>query len=88
MTKNDMNLIMFKVLAYLYECMVKGVAVQSNNFKVDNNFFAEELNQQYLNDICMMLEDKGYTKGFKFANTWGNDVIALSYNAKVTPRRV
>lgn len=85
MAKDDMNLIMFKVLAYLYECMVNGIAVQNKNFKVENNFFAEGLNQQYLNDICSMLEDKGYTKGFKFVNTWGIEVIALSYSAKVTP---
>ena len=61
MPKNDMSLIMFKVLAYLYECMVNGMAV------------------------CMMLEDGGYTKGFKFASAWGGETIALSYSAKVTP---
>ena len=85
MAKNDMHLIVFKVLAYLYECMVNGLVVKSDNFKVENNYFAEDLNQRYLNDICMMLEEKGYTKGFKFADTWGGEVIAVSYNAKVTP---
>ena len=85
MAENDMGLIMFKVLAYLYECMVNGVAVKSDNFRVGNNFFCKGLNQAYLDDICMMLEDGGYTKGFKFASTWGNEVIALSYSAKVTP---
>ncbi len=85
MAKDDMNLIMFKILAYLYECMVNGVTANSDNFKTENNFFEKDLNQQYLNDICMMLENKGYTKGFKFVNTWNGEIIALSYTAKVTP---
>lgn len=85
MAKDDMNLIMFKILAYLYECMVKGIAVNEDNFKAENCFFAKDLNQSYINDICKMLEDDGYTKGFVFANTWGGEIIVLSYNAKITP---
>lgn len=85
MPKNDMSLIMFKVLAYLYECMVDGTAVDGGKFKVERNFFGDGLNQRYLDDVCMMLEDGGYTKGFKFASAWGGETIALSYSAKVTP---
>ena len=85
MAKDDMNLIMFKILAYLYECMVKGKAVNEDNFKAENSFFAKDLSQSYINDICKALEDDGYTKGFVFANTWGGEIIALSYSAKITP---
>lgn len=86
MAKDDMRLIMFKVLAYLYECMVNGVAVKSENFKVENCYFAKGLNQSYLDDICKILEDSGYTKGFSFANTWDGGSIIVSYSAKITPK--
>ena len=85
MAKDDMNLIMFKILAYLYECMVIDKAVNEDNFKAENSFFAKDLSQSYINDICKALEDDGYTKGFVFANTWGGEIIALSYSAKITP---
>jgi hypothetical protein len=85
MAKDDMSLLMFKVLAYLYECMVDGVAVNSQNFKVENCYFGKDLKQSYLNDICKILEKKGYTEGFVCVKTWGGEVVIASYDAKITP---
>lgn len=85
MVKDNMNLLMFKVLTYLYECMVNGVAVKQDNFKVENMFFGKDLNQSYLNDICKILEDKGYSSGFVCVKTWGSETVVASYDAKITP---
>ena len=85
MAKDNMSLLMFKVLTYLYECMIEGVAVKSDNFKVENCFFGKDLKQEYLNDICKILEDKGYTQGFVSVKTWGGEVAIVSYDAKITP---
>lgn len=85
MAKDNMSLLMFKVLTYLYECMVEGVAVKADNFKVENCFFSSDLKQEYLDDICKILEDEGYTKGFTTVPTWGGEVVIASYDAKITP---
>ena len=85
MAKDNMNLLMFKILTYLYECMINGQVVKGENFKVENNYFAKDLNQNYLDDICKILERKGYTEGFTIAKMWGGEAIVISYDAKITP---
>ena len=84
MAQDDMSLLTFKILAYLYECMQQGKAASRENFKVENCFFAKGLKQEYLDLICKILEEEGYTKGFKFANTWDGSAIVISYDARLT----
>lgn len=85
MAKDDMNLLMFKVLAYLYECIKNGEVPKSENFKVQNCFFAKDIKQEYLDFICITLEKEGYTQGFTSVKAWGGAEILLSHNAKITP---
>ena len=85
MAKDDMSLLMFKVLSYLYKCVVKGKSPNPEHFKVENHFFCEGLTQEYLNFICLTLEEKGYTKGFSSTGTWGGGTLITSYDAKITP---
>lgn len=84
MAKDDLNVIMFKILVYLYDCMKSGDKVKQSNFNAENNYFAKELKQEYINSICLMLEENNYTKGFCATTAWGGDVIITSYDAKIT----
>lgn len=84
MSKDNMSLLMFKILTYLYECMIKGETVKEENFQVENCYFGKDLNQEYLNHICRMLESKGYTEGFTTSKMWGGEIIIISYDAKIT----
>ena len=84
MAKDDLNVIMFKILVYLYDCTKSGEKVKQSNFNAGNNYFAKGLKQEYINSICLMLEENNYTKGFSATTAWGGDVIMTSYDAKIT----
>lgn len=84
MAKDDMALIAFKVLSSLYECMTKGNRANPDFFKAESGYFGDGLKQSYLNAICRNLEDRGYTKGFSFVQTWGGDSVMTSCDAVVT----
>ena len=84
MAKDDMALVAFKILAYLYECMTNGDRANPAFFKADSGYFGDGLNQGYIDAICRNLEAQGYTKGFRFARTWGGASIMASCDAVVT----
>ncbi len=78
-------LVMFKILAYLYECKLRGSVPESDNFRAENNFFGEKLSQECLSNICEELSYCGKVKGFSFARTWGGETVVLACNAEITP---
>lgn len=84
MAKDDLHVLVFKVLTYLYERMKEGRAVERERFKVENCFFGDGLCQGYLDDVCLMLEREGYTVGFKSVKTWGGGERIVSWDAKIT----
>lgn len=84
MVKDDLHLLMFKVLAYLYECMKGGKHAERECFKAENGFFVDGISQAYLDEVCLILQREGYADGFKAVKTWSDGEIIVSYDAKIT----
>ena len=62
MAKNDMEVIMYKILRYLYECMKLGVEPELEQFAWNSKLF--DIPQSYRCKIIATLVRKGYITGF------------------------
>lgn len=62
MAKNDMEVIMYKILRYLYECMKLGVEPELEQFAWNPKLF--DIPQSYWCKIIATLVRKGYITGF------------------------
>lgn len=71
MAQDDMNVVMYRILAYLYRCMRDGER------PVDGLYSAETLGipSGYWNDIMAELIERGYIKGATAVTAWGGDTI-------------
>lgn len=73
MAQNDMYVVMYKIIAYLYDCMKKGVEPDMSKYSHD----ALGIPETYWAHIMLELIDHGFVKGF---------VVMRSYNpAVITP---
>ncbi len=59
MAQNDMYVVMYKILAYLYDCMKKGAEPNEAMFSSD----ALAIPHEYWMDVVEELVDHGYVKG-------------------------
>lgn len=80
MAKDDMEVIMYKILKYLYECMKKDVKPQLEDFSWNSKLF--QIPQSYWRKIIMTLVEKGYIAGFKVI---GNTKDAPTIQTEKTP---
>lgn len=62
MAKNDMEVIMYKILKYLYECMKSGKKAELKDFGWNSKLF--NIPQEYWCDVIVILTTKGYIQGF------------------------
>lgn len=77
MAKDDMFVIMYKILAYLYACMKQGKKPD-----VDLEQLAG-VNQPYYFSIIKELSEHGYVKGFRFLETKDYDLV-IADNPRIT----
>lgn len=86
MAKDDMMLIVYKVLRYLYGCNKEGKITT-----FEDMFNASSLSgmpQSYVAQILKEMVDNGFISGCNFTETKSGTVIMLSDNATVTMRGV
>ena len=86
MAKDDMNLIIYKILRYLYGCNKSGKTTTFSDM-----FSALEFGNippNYLSQILSELIDAGYIKGVMLTPTKGVTVITVSDNARITLKGV
>lgn len=82
MPKNDMHLIIYKLLRFLYDCNKQGkIPTFSDMFKVIE---LSTIPQSYLAQILMELIDNGYVSGCDVTATKDTILIDLSENAHIT----
>lgn len=62
MASNDMEVIMYKILKYLYECMKNGKRAKLEDFAWDSKMM--EVPKEYWLEIVSVLVEKGYIEGF------------------------
>ena len=84
MAKDDYNVIVYRVLVYLYACMKRKIMFEKATFQeaVRKNVESDT----YFADILRMMQDEGLIEGLTFAKAWGGDVILITdvEDAKIT----
>lgn len=63
MASNDMQVLMYKILKYLYECMKLDKEAKLENFSYKSKLF--EVPKSYWLEVISTLVTHGYIKGFK-----------------------
>lgn len=79
MASDDMHVVMYKILKYLYECLKKGVEPNMQMFDAD----ALGVNERYWAVIMQELMERGYVAGF-VTKQLGKDVKIIPKNPSVT----
>ncbi len=85
MAKDDYDVIVYKILVYLYGCLKRKTVF---NQEVFNKIIKRDsLNDDYLNDVIRMMQQEGFIEGASFTKAWGNVYIMTSdYNdIQITP---
>lgn len=62
MSSDDMHVVMYKILAYLYDCMKKGLEPQAARIRYDSDMIGP-IPERYWCSIMGQLVDKGLVKG-------------------------
>lgn len=75
MAKDDYDVIVFKVLTYLYACLKRKIQFSQAGF--DKAIHREALNDDYLTDILWMMQEEGQIAGIEIIPAWG-DVRVIS----------
>lgn len=69
MAKDDYSVIVYKILAYLYECLKKGKTPDPADYNWDSGLF--HIPQSYWENIMEELINEGYIKGAHALNVLG-----------------
>ena len=70
MAKDDYDVIVYKMLLYLYGCMKR--VISFNQAVFDKSIKREELNEGYFTDILRMMQKEGLVDGVNTVKPWGN----------------
>lgn len=85
MAKDDYEVIMYRILVYLYARLKRKVVFDRSVFfgVVCKGSKSEE----YIVDVLRMIQMEGYLEGLTFMKTWGDDYILSDdiESAKITP---
>lgn len=86
MAKDDFHVIVYQILAYLYQRLKKGEAVQADMLEYDSPLFAK-ISKRYWAYIVYNMVDMGLIAGIDFAQLDGLDVpLATNLrNCYITP---
>lgn len=72
MASNDMQVLMYKILKYLYECMKLGKEARLEDFSYSSKLF--DVPKSYWLEVISTLVTHGYIKGFKIYENKYKDV--------------
>lgn len=82
MSNNDMHVLIYKILNYLYECLKKGIHIDLAEFIRDCNL--ENVSEQYWQSVIEELDQHGYIKGVIIRDTKTQKVIMLKDDFGIT----
>lgn len=82
MAQNDMEIIIYKILSYLYECMKAGKHPRMEDMCCSCQMF--QIPAGYWQQIMEELIDCGYVKGFRHVPTKSQCSIFMMDNAGIT----
>ena len=82
MAQNDMEIIMYKILSYLYKCMKEGKRPRAEDMGCDCQMF--HIPECYWGQIMDELILGGYVRGFDRIQTKGATIIQMQDGAGIT----
>lgn len=93
MAKDDYHVIVYQILAYLYQCLKKGEDVNVRQLGVDSDYFkanGQQINRSYWAYIIYNLQNAGFITGVIFADI---DNLRTPYpirldDCMITPRGI
>lgn len=71
MAKDDYNVIVFKILTYLYAVLKRKTVFDINEFKTAIG----SIDENYFNDLLEIMQKEGFIDGLIFAHAWGIESI-------------
>lgn len=82
MSKDDYDVIVFKILVYLYAVLKRKVIFEEKAFY----HAIGEINNRYLVDVLNFMQEEGLISGLVFVKAWGNENILCNdlINLKIT----
>ena len=82
MAKDDMDVIIYKILRYMYECMKRGHAPRLEDMCCNCSFF--KIPERYWNQIIIELAESGYVRGFLYRTTKDGAVVTMTDSVTIT----
>ncbi len=82
MSKDDMGVIVYKILKYLYECMKAGKEPEFSDICYDCKMY--KIPASYWKHILYELIEAGYVRGFLSRRTKDGLVITMTDSASIT----
>lgn len=77
-----MHVVMYKLLAYIYDCMKKGEEPRARAIAHDGDMLS--IPYPYWASIVKSMVDRGYVDGFVVTEAMGGDLIVNAYSPRVT----
>lgn len=82
MAQDDMFVVMYKILAYLYACMKSGEAPRRSMLAHDGDLL--NIEYRYWAHVLKELSDHGYVDGVSVRGTGGGEPLVRLYRPTVT----
>lgn len=88
MARDDYDVIVYKVLVYLYACMKHKIIFEEETF--DKSVREKVDNDDYFINVLRMMQDEGLLERLTFVNVWGGDVFLTSdiKDARITSKGI
>lgn len=72
MSKDDYQVLVYKILLYYYGCLKRKITFDSETF---HHSIGKDIDENYLADIFNMMSEEGYLNGVAITKAWGNILI-------------
>lgn len=82
MAKNDMHVIIYKILTYLYECMKAGIRPEETDFCANSKLLG--IPQAYWENVILEMYEKGLVKGVNTRITKDGRLVYLRDDFNIT----
>lgn len=76
MAKDDYDVLVYKILTYLYACLKGKTVFDCVVFR--KAVAGDEVSEEYLQQILRMMQGEGLIEGLAFTHAWGADWILTS----------
>jgi len=88
MAKDDYQVIVYQILAYLYNCLKKDIKVDEEYLRPQGKLF--NINTTYWNFVIINLLEDGFIDGVRTEKVWGEKypIIGSLEEIGITPRGI